>query len=109
MKITDFLNARIDEDEAIAREALSPDLFEDEKHYYPTLGPQRDDWGLWTFHMPVARVLRECEAKRMLLGEAQRWSATGNDTLKLCAERVLRMMASAYADHGDHDPAWGLP
>jgi hypothetical protein len=121
MTITEFLLARIAEDEADAS------------------GPLDDEEVIW-----ARRLLAECEAKRRIVtaeswvrakGDApahRRMSFDGQTTIdlprpgggstELCGDaaqefidqwyepsppsRVLCILASIYADHPDHDEAW---
>ena len=84
MTITEFLLARIAEDEAVAR-AWRTRIDQGE---IPIL-----------FHGVVIpdRVLAECAAKRRIV---EGWRDEYHDTW------VLMHLASVYADHPDYDPAW---
>lgn len=124
LTLTDFLLARIAEDEAVARIAMRNPIFPD----YVENGPA---WHCdeQSSHVAVApaRLLAECEAKRRIVeihdrvesdwidgdgddrsgvfcavceGEA---GYTGGDTYP-CP--TLRAVAAVYADHPDYDEAW---
>lgn len=113
MDLIEFLTARLDEDEAVARAAVG---VADEPGYL--LGrevivpfPDHVTAGLMAdrFASP-ARVLQEVAAKRALLADHG-----GPDPEHIycctCADEVypcppVRYVASVYADHDDYDPAW---
>jgi hypothetical protein len=148
MELTDFLLARIVEDEETARAANGPrwaagDGNVSEGGLYALQGDTSDGWTIAWFELGTAneakdggrqlprwpkmeryaqenadhaarhdpaRVLRECEAKRRIVKDAQRnpnasWDAyaIGRDDL---ARQVLRSLAAVYTDHPDFDPAW---
>lgn len=126
MTITEFVLARVAEDEERAREALKPsdiDVFMDEKRsFYTTVGAHRDDWGLYTFNVPVERVLAECEAKRRIVGKhaaSEPWE-TPDGERQACMScgywedepvvdypcENLRILASIWADHPDYREEW---
>ena len=97
MSITEFLLARVAEDEKAAQEDVealecwaedSPDL----------------DAGALLWH--ARRVLRECEAKRLELEELERMILNGSEAERSSAEWLLRVKAGVYADHSDYDPEW---
>jgi hypothetical protein len=87
MEISEFLLARIAEDEASA----------DLRPYNMPCAECGQDGG---------RVLAECEAKRRIVGDyGFREHAPGRG-LSIFGERILGALASVYADHPDFDPAW---
>lgn len=117
MTITEFLLARISEDEDAAQRGRS--------HPDPSIFA-RDNYGyLW---VQPARVLAECEAKRRIVAQydelrshvvafrSPRWADAMNerDRQELgksearhrVAEDMVRALASVHADHPDFDPAW---
>jgi hypothetical protein len=130
MDLTEFLAARLDEDEAAAKACQSP------SPWSPGTGLPGDSWivtddtgepvvydeGTPTVeearhiarHDP-ARVLREVEAKRKIL---DRWAKSAADPrdIRLVAHAdlegnlallwVVRQLAAVYSDHPDYDPAW---
>lgn len=96
-ELADFLLARIAEDEAAVTEGLKPDFMDNEPTYYSSFGAHRDDWGLWTFHVPPARVLAECDAKRRIIT----WDAD-----QPVERGILALLALPYADHPDYDAEW---
>jgi hypothetical protein len=108
MKLTEFLNARLDEDEAVAQRAHASTpgrgLFN---------GPGLDPV------IPRDRLLAEVEAKRRIMRLA--YEATGLDMDKdldraveareksgiaFVGERMLMALAAPYADHPDYDEEW---
>ena len=88
MTITEFLLARIAEDEAM--------IFAGQERGYvmPAVAnlPGAD---------PFDRALRECEAKRRIV-ELQ----AANDEDRYLPGFILLALASVYADHTDYDPGW---
>lgn len=128
--IAEFILARVAEDEERAREALKPsdiDVFMDEKRsFYATVGAHRDDWGLYTFNVPVERVLDECEAKRRIVelhqvitvwpdGTGGAKYYTGRKLVCSSCEdgptaevpcRTLIALAAIWADHPDYREEW---
>jgi hypothetical protein len=118
MTLTEFLLARIAEDEAVAKEfdrelerdfgspkaaALSSDLAVIGSGYmdYPALS------------IDSTRVLAECEAKRriverfgVLIGDRPPESSLDEDGWVLIAWETLYDLASVYADHPDFREEW---
>ena len=91
MTLTEFLTARIDEDEEMAR------LTGERMRHVPPRGIGGiGDLGVVGY--PFARVLAECEAKRMLIDGFDAW---GDD-----AKWTLRILALPYADHPDYQQEW---
>jgi hypothetical protein len=78
VKIVEFLQARIAEDQAWAED-------------------NRDD--CWAWGDPE-RTLLECEAKRRIVSAADPEFGMGN--------YALRALAAIYARHPDYDPDWSL-
>jgi hypothetical protein len=114
MELTEFLLARIAEDEAVAREAM---MRRDRSE------PLDDEpWRLWWQDVPSrlcvdpTRVLAECEAKRRIVADAQAfaddpekdWGEVDNldDGQAQAFANAMRALASVYRDHPDFDPAW---
>jgi len=107
MTLTEFLMARIAEDEAVARGAA-------DNERYTTDGAE--DWAAWAIkgmmrvgmaldsfahveRWTPARVLAECEARRRIVEDCQRSQA-------LAQHRVIRWLALPYADHSDYQDEW---
>lgn len=99
MTLTEFLLARIGEDEAAS-----------EAHEGVGSGSS------WT----RSRVLDECAVKRRIITLA--YEATGYDMtvdlerdtdergesgVAFVGDRILRALATPYAEHPDYDPVWG--
>jgi hypothetical protein len=106
MLITEFLEARIAEDEATCKGML-------------TLVPTPDDSleNGWDFAY-AERVLAECAAKRAVIGLAQKatedekafddyeWQGTVDRSEPWTGDAILYALASVYADHPDYLPEW---
>lgn len=121
MTLTEFLLARIAEDEAVARAVA--DLTGESNRWWVD-GPAQESRKHWVYatgekfkyrevadhiarHDP-ARVLAECEAKRRIVAALGDWddgyvwsSSTGSR-----AEDALRALALPYADHPDFREEW---
>jgi len=112
MTLTEFLLARISEDEAAALAAGSSG---DDQHWWVD-GPAKVSGKWWIYstgekfahehtarhiarHDP-ARVLAECEAKRRIVELFP--SPAPVDSWDEAGERVLEMLALPYADHPDY-------
>jgi hypothetical protein len=136
MTLTEFLTARLDEDEAAAKDALS------ERWHIDTEGNVRDESTLYVATGPwdgpvdeadaahiarhdPARVLREVEAKRKILDSycaslgALEWLKSRQSTRPIGetdipgTERelyilrpVIESLAAVWSYHPDYDPAW---
>jgi hypothetical protein len=109
MTLTDFLLARIAEDEAVARGAIADDGGSNEgfANQYDRMVGTYDrplDWVprigedaarlIARFAVP-ARVLAECEAKRRIV-----------ELISSPGPQALRLLALPYADHPDYLPEW---
>ena len=112
MTITGFLEARIAEDEAIARHAGSCDYYDDIDESVP-LADERNH----VLRHDPARVLRETAAKRKILAayieaEKRRPSgAYGYEEGESYGEAeallgVVRALVAVHGSHPDFDPAW---
>ena len=111
MTLTEFLTARLDEDEARATAAA---LRRRE-------GPDATSSSELDRAFTPARLQAEVEAKRQLVHLA--YEATGLDMdkdldrdvdarevsgIEIVGERMLRALALPYADHADYREAWRL-
>lgn len=131
MTITEFLLARIADDEANARAAIADDGDSDEgfagqyaKLIQPPSGVGLAQGGfgeaaarmIATYAVP-RRVLAECEAKRRIVDTSERMMLDADDAenqmsakermfAATCAHANLRALASVYADHPDFAPEW---
>lgn len=83
--ITDFLLARIAEDEGAAREWYGTG----------TVADRRDDF--W---------LAECEAKRRIVMSCSEMQMSGVELAAYLATQTIRTLALVYADHPDFRPEW---
>lgn len=127
MTLTEFLLARIAEDEAAARDVVPSEWA------FDVTADRRFEAYNDHVEVGVARVLAECEAKRrivercrpqyaILYRESERLlaSAFDQETVQTVghggpmwpfvgAEDILRFLTLPYADHPDYDPAWRVP
>lgn len=141
MNIKDFLLARIAEDEAVAQAAIEDDGGSDEgfsgqydRMVQPPSGVGFAQGGfgrpaarmIVTFAVP-ARILRECAAKRAIIGPVAKevvsqWQV-GDRTIEsiISADQMerwshgtgpnvdtLRALASVYSDHPDYQKEWAV-
>jgi len=106
--LTEFLTARIAEDEAEARAAARAAGY----HWSPDPKPFRDGAPSIDRHQArhdPARVLAECDAKRRIVDGY--WEPTLND-LDASDENTpvplwtLKALALPYADHPDYQQEW---
>lgn len=91
MSITDFLLARIAEDEAVARSQSFAN--------WDALEADAIDTGGYLLTISPARVLRECAAKRAIIEAAEESSG---------ALSYLNPLAAIYSDRPDHQEGWQL-
>lgn len=103
MKLTEFLLARIAEDEAAAR-----------RHGAHVSGRCPASLGGKCRNMPGcrSRVLAECESKRRIVERHNHRGYVCEDGLNLPRESewldILHLLALPYRVHLDYDPAWAL-
>lgn len=120
MTLVEFLRARLDEDDAAAREAWAPNWpdpltwFSEEE----TVGRVDEHWDIDSFgsaglkadarhiarHDP-ARVLAEVDAKRRIVAFLDPKDAPPGEGAFI-ADKVLRLLALPYAGRSDYDPEW---
>lgn len=106
MELTEFLLARIAEDEAVATESHTLGCASTDPCYTPPFpGP---DYRLCD--CPQRRVLAECEAKRRIVAQHQALVIDSDSTLcaygALQTAAALAALALPYRDHPDFDPNW---
>jgi hypothetical protein len=124
MTLTEFLLARIAEDEAVASAASigrhwtwdGPDLLSDHIGAFrlpeciiDTEGanpPDPEGAGVHIARWDPARVLAECEAKRRIVAEMANYWVEGASRTGDLPEVVLTALALPYADHPDYRDAW---
>ena len=100
MNITEFLLARIAEDEAAAREIEEDFECNPSEPLHSPLevyAPGYDAYPL--IIISRTRVLAECAAKRAIIDY---WGPLE----ALEGPRLLSTMAAVYKDHPDYDPSW---
>jgi hypothetical protein len=126
MTLTEFLLARIDEDEAIARGATPGPWSLDDNEccvYSPEVGILAQvavgggdgtevDAAHIARHDP-ARVLADCKAKReaLIFAKAVQADMERNvpSAFTVTVQRTIeRNLASIWADHPDYDPEWSV-
>lgn len=106
MELTEFLLARIAEDEAVARAAIA-----ERQRVRPDWPADTDvSAGDWPAVAMVGgeRWLAECEAKRRIVARSAPLAdmQVRRQTRNLACD-TLRALALPYRDHPDFDPAWG--
>jgi hypothetical protein len=102
LTLTDFLLARIAEDEAVAR-----DWPDDRTLFWADDQPVVDTLG-HVIYQPRTRVLAECEAKRRLLEWHRQYDTDerGEPHGREDQCPAWRLLASVYADHPDYRKEW---
>ena len=116
MTITEFLEARIAEDEKAARRALGKAQYDG--NYGDTAaeevigmgyneGCRRRGMRHFERWMP-ARVLAECEAKRRVVGECVAAMRREDTSGAVVAHGVVAALVVVYADHPDYRPEWAV-
>lgn len=111
MNITEFLLARIAEDEAKAIEVkeMRADVFYDDDPHADHLAVYaHNDGALWSpsISMAYRRMLVECESKRRIVDRCVgSLESDCGEYERAFALTVLRELATPYADHPDYDPA----
>lgn len=122
--ITEFLLARIAEDEAVARAALPvPDL--ESPRWLPANLKRRFGFisGYEVDHMArhdPARILAECAAKLAIIEHADKvnalepeftdyvWQGALEMNTPKLGDQILRTLASVYADHPGYQQEWAV-
>ena len=120
MTLTEFLDARLTEDELTAHAAVETsatwfalldfrDVKDDTGRYVVTadrVSPTVEQAAHIARHDP-ARVLRECEMKRALIADFLHRRAVGDVDGAAALLDALAGVAAVYADHPDYRSAWG--
>src|SRR5258706_7794291 len=105
MDLAKFLEARIAEDEAVAKAAFGPGIALN----WPALPAAVD---VFVDRYGPLRAVREVGAKRKILAEhALSHNQRGDSLCFTCTEgpwpcRTIALLAAIYGDHPDFDPAW---
>ena len=111
--LTEFLEARLEEDRALAQAAID-DLYGEDDCYFDTSNEHISSHYL---HHQPSRVLREVEAKRALLaihnardswGHCTGCGVDSDGSLYMVIDDcpTLKALAAVYSDHPDFDPNW---
>jgi len=112
MTITEFLEARIAEDEAAAGKLAGV------AHSAKTQVYTGEEWV--TTPISTERVLVECAAKRAIIELARKaveaekewddheWQGTVESTEPLTGDTILYALAAVYASHPDYRREWAL-
>lgn len=120
MTLTEFLLARIADDEAVARAHIANWTDEDGDGGVSLFMELRADNEYAWMDIGAGRVLAECEAKRRIVEELEETqhtmggleeegdfeAALGWADAARALERPVRLLAAVYADHPDYDEAW---
>jgi Family of unknown function (DUF6221) len=119
MTLLEFLEARLAEDELMANAAIEGtadwhvlysyrDVKDGDGHYVvlaDSLYPTAEQAAHIAWHSP-ARVLRQCEAGRVLIAELLRLEAVADQPGRDAMETALRALASVRSGHADFDRSW---
>ena len=124
MTLTEFLLARIAEDETVAEAAAAHAPGGEWRAYDPDEGTERAGrfgcvvtggmhptaWPQHAAHIArhdPARVLAECEAKRRIVADyAHLTTVPGHGAMASHSGWILRQLAAVYCDHPDYLPEW---
>jgi hypothetical protein len=110
MTLTEFLLARIAEDEKIGHSR------EWHEEMCDWCSPDPDDGGRFPCDCKVpARVLAECAAKRRIVEANRHWGGVADANWEQRdagvadgLEDAMRLLAAVYDSHSDYDEAWRL-
>ena len=111
--LTEFLLARIAEDEAAARDAYydgqvwipeEEAVVSADRDLEPVMFLDRKRDAAHAYRWSPARVLAECEAKRRIVEDRGLLDTFGVPSI--FGERILRALAPPYASHPDYDESW---
>ena len=104
LTLTDFLLARIAEDETRARDLGADAMMGARWKHHPK--DAYDDLQQMGLNYS-RRVLAECEAKRRIVEQAERLNRDGCDSQHgIEGDLILRTLAAVYADHPDYRDEW---
>jgi hypothetical protein len=110
--LVEFLTARLDEDEAVARAVPAySQRFGFSETFISHDGEYTQADSAFVDHHDPARVLADVKAKRAIVAEhvnGEAWCdfCRGGLESDWCTCRTLRHLASVYADHPDYDATW---
>lgn len=99
--LSEFLLARIAEDEEVANAAREHEYLSAARDASP-LRWVRDAVGYGTIFANSGRILAECAAKRAIVRDNPPMTTFGGPSESF----NLRHLASVYADHPDFNPEW---
>lgn len=105
LTLTDFLLARIAEDEAVAQE-IRPDEHLRTRDASSLEVARAGEYA--TGAITSGRVLAECAAKRAVIRVTRGLGGYYNPDAARQAPDILRALASVYADHLDFRPEWAV-
>ena len=110
MDLTEFLLARITEDEARYRELdeFEAKLNEPWRAFDPTV---RDATQMFMTRAKPSHLLAECDAKRRIIRHAKSWLVNDHGrphetALRIAGQETLLSLALPYADHPDYRDEW---
>lgn len=113
--ITEFILARVAEDEEDARDAHyegqrwvpeEETVVAADRDLYPVLFLDRKRDAAHAANWSPARVLAECEAKRRIVEQFDGWDGLVYDGWTQAASLVLSEFAAIWADHPDYREEW---
>lgn len=106
MNITEFLEARITEDEAYAAQAQGESYGWIDNWRAETMQGTRTESVIYAhaFRFSPDRLLAECAAKRAII--ARREDALDTYAGTLVIEDAIRALAAIYKDHPDYREEW---
>ena len=119
MTLTEFLEARLAEDELIAQAAIDGDAewyalyayrdVKDGEGHYVVLADSRYPTAEQAAHIArhcPAQVLRQCEASRAVIAQFLRLDVLGDLAGRNATEDALKQLASVHSEHPDFDQHW---
>lgn len=121
--LSEFLLARIAEDQDVAETVMSPGLWQEAGDDFERIEDAEGQWAADTIvgnarhivRWQPARVLAECDAKRRIVEQFQRNEQIGHSSnilapevrrTNLTLEGVLLALALPYADHPEYQETW---